>query len=121
MPIYTFACKPCGSQTEVFILHTEYAGQMKLGFPGVVCESCSSPEVVRDVVADMQTQYTERAHFYDEFAPDEVVGKGGYSRERKRLLKEAKLVEKGDLPKRRRRVSYTITEADIRKKLAAAE
>ena len=117
MPIYTFKCGPCKALTERFIAHAEYTKQSDQGFPSVRCDECESPEVIRDVVADMRTQYTERAQFYSDLAPSEVAGKGGYSRERKRLLKDAKLVEKGDLPKCPRRVSYTITEADIRKRL----
>ena len=117
MPIYSFKCKDCDKPTELFLAHTRYVEQSELGFPSVHCGDCGSREMERDIVADMRTQYTERAQYFSDLTPDEVAGKGGYSRERKKLLKEAKLVEKGDLPKCRRRVSYTLTEADIRARM----
>ena len=109
MPIYTFRCGDCDCSTERFYYHADYLTAREAGFPGLACSQCESESVARDTVADMRTQYTERRLEYGDVVPEEVAGQGGYSRERKQLLKDAKLVEKGDLPRRRKPYSRLIT------------
>ena len=109
MPIYTFRCDDCDGATERFFYYDDYLLAREGGFPGLACKRCESKALTRDTVTDMRTQYTERNLEYGDTVPEEVAGQGGYSRERKKLLKEAKLVEKGDLPRRRKPYSRLIT------------
>ena len=103
---YTFGCLDCGDeQQEVMTVAAyEVAMQTERGVltppdrvaTGLACDQCGSPKLVRESMGDMRAgQYTEKQMFWDDAtSPDELKGKGGYSRERKRILDAAGLQQK---------------------------
>tara|TARA_R110000824_G_scaffold364689_3_gene553075 strand:+ start:6853 stop:7248 length:396 start_codon:yes stop_codon:yes gene_type:complete len=122
MPAYTFDCSKCKTSGEFILTYTSYCEERESSFSEMKCRSCGKAgSLVRNAIADMKSQYTEKQQFYDDTMPKEVAGQGGYSRERKRLLKSARLVEKGDAPKLKSRQVKTYTLEEIRAERAAKD
>jgi len=113
MPAYTFDCDECGESKEFILTYASYCRERETAFESLECVACKrAGSLRRNSIVDMKTQYTEKQQFYDDTSPEEIAGRGGYSRERKKLLKDAKLVEKGDAPrlKSRQVTTYTVEE-----------
>lgn len=120
MPAYTFDCGDCGESREAILTYSAYCRERETSFSALECGACGeSGALRRNSIVDMKTQYTEKQQFYDDTMPEEIAGRGGYSRERKKLLKEAKLVEKGDAPKLKSSQVRTYTVDEIRAERAA--
>jgi hypothetical protein len=90
--IYGFICA-CGASTDWIATVAQYEASAADGHKDRLCSTCGGP-TDRDVVGDMQSQYTEKQQFYGEDTPEDVAGRGGYSRERAKILKAAGLVQK---------------------------
>lgn len=87
MPAYSFLCPVCGKpSTHVFTV-AEFSDHAEEQYSSVSCEACGHMGLLRDFAADVRTQYTEKQQFWDDTAPDELAGKGGFSRDREKILK----------------------------------
>jgi len=87
MPAYSFRCRSCDAQFLLVATVAEYSGHAETSYAAVACEACGNLGPIRDFAADVASQYTEKQQFWDDTAPEEVEGKGGFSRERDRILR----------------------------------
>ena len=110
MPEYTFMCRDCGGSQSEFMSPARYAESVAdIGHDGmrsavrgvVVCVGCRGHNLARDLLADVGSTYTERPMYWGDTTPESVRGRGGYSRERKKILAAAGLRQKE--PGRRKR------------------
>ena len=115
MPVYTFGCRECGQTSEEILSAPAYADLVKANVETgrgwsddsktvpLVCGTCGTTGLFRATRLDWGSSYTERPMFWDEeTCPEVLTGKGGYSRERTRILDKAGLVQKDSNTRHRR-------------------